>query len=188
MGYCPDTQCMQVIASEMRKINTMEKRKNKNKWINKNKLMAMNISRQMNRKAAKREEEEHEENKVNKDNSSTSPKNSNKKGKKKKEKNNKNNNKNNSDSKSSAVGSTSMTVGNNKKGGLFGTGVGKYADRMCKIQLDVVGGVYPVDRPEKYMVANVPKSEVMWYPPLPEPMVRKPLPAPILVNLCPLLV
>jgi hypothetical protein len=46
--------------------------------------------------------------------------------------------------------------------GLFGTGAGKYADLMCSVQLDVIGGVYPMDRPEKYVTLTVPKSEVQW--------------------------
>jgi hypothetical protein len=181
LGHCPESQCMRIIGSEMKKMTQIEKKKARSKWINKNKLMALTISRKMNDQARKKKEREAEEEEeeeagtqeggtIEKKKSSKASKTSKSSKTSKKSTKTKNNTKG-KDSNRDMSGSTSMRVAS-KKLGLFGTGSGKYCDRMCKVQLDVVGGVYPVDRPEKYVHVTVPKSDIKWYPPIPLQQVQ----------------
>ena len=129
LGYCPDAQCIDVIASEMRKMGSMDKRKNARKWQNKNKLMAINISRKMNNQAAAKKKQQEEE-EIQKEMAAaaaaaaagagaagSSPSNStNKKKLKSKKKKKKETTKKSNDDKS---GSTSMTIKGSKRSGTF---------------------------------------------------------------------
>ena len=129
LGYCPDAQCIDVIASEMRKMGIMDKRKNARKWQNKNKLMAINISRKMNNQAAAKKKQQEEE-EIQKEMAAaaaaaaaaagaagSSPSNStNKKKLKSKKKKKKETTKKSNDDKS---GSTSMTIKGSKRSGTF---------------------------------------------------------------------
>ena len=127
LGYCPDAQCIDVIASEMRKMGIMDKRKNARKWQNKNKLMAINISRKMNNQAAAKKKQQEEE-EIQKEmavaaaaaaaaGAGSSPSNStNKKKLKSKKKKKKETTKKSNDDKS---GSTSMTIKGSKRSGTF---------------------------------------------------------------------
>ena len=128
LGYCPDAQCMDVIASEMRKMGRLDKRKNARKWQNKNKLMAINISRKMNNQAAakkQQQQKEEEEEEIQKEMAAaaaaaaagSSPSNSTAKKKlKSKKKKKKDTTKKSNDDKS---GSTSMTIKGSKRSGTF---------------------------------------------------------------------
>ena len=122
LGYCPDAQCIDVIASEMRKMGSMDKRKNARKWQNKNKLMAINISRKMNNQAAAKKKQQEEE-EIQKEMAAaaaaagSSPSNSTAKKKlKSKKKKKKETTKKSNDDKS---GSTSMTIKGSKRSGTF---------------------------------------------------------------------